>query len=155
MTRRTALNRRCALAVALVTLPLLAACDMGNDPPKAEAPKGAAAGGPPPPPPYQMRAELPGGDRLAAGRDGEALFSNRCGACHLTGGMGTNLITKQMIAAGRPPSDALLANRTDLNADYIRAVVRNGKMAMPRQTRVDVTDAELDAIAAWLTRTDR
>ncbi len=159
MTRVTTLRKRAALAVAMATLPLLAACGSGSEAPKAEAPKGGPAGaptgGPPPPPPYQMRAELPGGDRLAAGRDGEALFSNRCGACHLTGGMGTNLITKQMIAAGRPPADALLANRTDLNPDYIRSVVRNGKMAMPRQTRVDVTDAELDAIAAWLTRTDR
>lgn len=64
--------------------------------------------------------------------------------------MGTNLLTKQMIAAKRPPSDGLLANRTDLTADYVHTVVRNGKMAMPRLTRVDVTDAELAAIAAYL-----
>jgi mono/diheme cytochrome c family protein len=107
-------------------------------------------GGPPPIPPYQMRAELPGGNRLASTTDGAALFTNRCGACHLAGGMGTNLLTKQMIAAKRPPSDGLLANRTDLTADYVQSVVRNGKMAMPRLTRVDVTDAELAAIAAYL-----
>ena len=42
-------------------------------------------------PPYQMRAPLPDGDRLSIAKDGEALYSNRCGACHLAGGMGTRL----------------------------------------------------------------
>jgi mono/diheme cytochrome c family protein len=118
----------------------------------AEAPKPpeAAKGGPPPLPPYQMRAELPSGDRQSAGRDGEDLFSNRCGACHLAGGMGTNLLTKQRMAAGEPPENGLLANRKDLTASYVKSVVRNGKMAMPRLTQVDVTNAELDSIAAYL-----
>jgi mono/diheme cytochrome c family protein len=120
---------------------------------KADLPKqDMAKGGPPPPPPYQTRAEFPVGDRLASGRDGGALFSNRCGACHLAGGMGSNLLMKQRLAIGAPPETALLANRTDLRADYVRAVVRNGKMAMPRLTRVDVSDAELDAIATYLAR---
>ena len=110
----------------------------------------APAGGPPPPPPYQTRSQLPAGDRLAPGRDGAALFSNRCGVCHLSGGMGTNLLTKQRLAAGFPPENALLANRTDLTEGYVKAVVRNGKMAMPRLSRVEVTDAELDAIAHHL-----
>ena len=108
------------------------------------------AGGRPPVPPYQTRAAMPAGDRLAAGRDGAALFSNRCGVCHLIGGMGTNLLTKQRMAAGLPPESALLANRTDLTVGYVKAVVRNGKMAMPRLSRVEVTDAELDAIAHHL-----
>lgn len=129
--------------VVLLPLLLLAAC---NSP--AEPEKGGS--GPPAPPPYQMRAELPAGDRLAAQSDGEALFSNRCGACHLAGGMGTNLLTKQRIAAGEPPQNGLLANRTDLTADYVKSVVRMGKVAMPRLSRTEVTDSELDAIAAYL-----
>jgi mono/diheme cytochrome c family protein len=117
----------------------------------AAAPQPESRGGPPPgPPPYQMRAVLPAGDRLAGGGDGAALFSNRCGACHLAGGMGTNLLTKQRIAAGAPAESALLTNRSDLTQAYIRAVVRHGKLAMPRLTRVEVTDAELDAIAKYL-----
>ena len=115
-----------------------------------EAPAPAPAMGPPPPPPYQMREALPAGDRLSVGRDGAALFSNRCGACHLPGGMGTNLITKQRIAAGQPPETGLLANRKDLSQSYVKAVVRLGKLAMPPLTRVDVSDAELDAIAKYL-----
>ena len=54
--------------------------------------------------------------------------------------------------AGEPPEKGLLANRTDLTADYVKSVVRMGKVAMPRLTRVDVTDAELDAIAAYLAK---
>ena len=118
-------------------------------PPSSELAK-APPGGPPPPPPYQMRAPLPPGDRLAGGKDGTALFSNRCGACHLAGGMGTNLLTKQRMAAGEPPESGLLANRKDLTQTYVKAIVRHGKLAMPRLTRVEVTDAELDSIAKYL-----
>ncbi len=130
---------------AAIVLLALAACQQSEAPPKD-----AAKGGPPPLPLYQTRTAAPEGDRLAGGGGGAALFSNRCGACHLVGGMGTNLLTKQRIAAGETPDKGLLANRTDLTAGYVTAVVRNGKMAMPRQTRVDVTDAELQAIATYL-----
>ncbi len=110
----------------------------------------APAGAPPPVPPYQVRAPLPAGDRLTGGKDGAILFSNRCGACHLAGGMGTNLLTKQRMAAGEPPESGLLANRKDLTHTYVKVVVRRGKLAMPPLTRVEVTDAELDSIAKYL-----
>ena len=130
----------------IATLPL-AAC--GADGPAAD--KGGQAG-PPLPPPYEMRAPAPAGNRLAAGRDGEALYSNRCGYCHLAGGMGTNLLTVQRVALGEPPENGLLTNREDLTADYVETVVRSGKVSMPPQTRVDVTDAELASIAKYLAR---
>jgi mono/diheme cytochrome c family protein len=97
-----------------------------------------------------MRAVLPAGDRLAPGQDGAALFSNRCGACHLPGGMGTNMLTRQRVLAGEPPESGLLANRKDLTQSYVKVIVRRGKRAMPSLTRVEVTDAELDAIARFL-----
>lgn len=126
----------------------LAACG------KAQAPAKPAHSDAPPLSPYVMREEFPAGDRLADNRDGEALFSNRCGSCHLAGGMGTNLLTKQRLALGEPPENGLLANRRDLPAAYVVSVVRNGKMAMPRLSRVEVTDAELDAIAFYLAKGD-
>jgi mono/diheme cytochrome c family protein len=133
-----------------VLFALLAACGSdANDPQQmAKGPEG----GPPPPPPYQMRAELPSGDRLVGGKSGADLFSNRCGSCHLAGGMGTNILTMQRIAAGEPPETGLLTNRSDLTADYIKIVARDGKMAMPRISRVEATDAELDAIAKFLAK---
>ena len=44
----------------------------------------------------------------------------------------------------------LLVNRDDLVAGYVKSVVRAGKGAMPRLTAVDVTDSELELIAAYL-----
>ncbi len=84
------------------------------------------------------------------GKDGQALFSNRCGSCHLAGGMGTNMLTKLRVLAGDPPASGLLANRKDLTQTFVRTVVRQGIRAMPRLSRVEVTDAELDAIARYL-----
>jgi mono/diheme cytochrome c family protein len=139
--------------VLLIGLLAASVWSLAAPPPPAPA-KGLAgvpaSGGPPPIPPYQMRAPLPAGDRLAGGKDGAALFSNLCGACHLAGGMGTNLLTKQRMAAGEPPESGLLANRKDLTQTYVKVIVRRGKLAMPRLTRVEVTDAELDSIAKYL-----
>jgi len=133
--------RRVCFVAAMTMASALAA------PPTPPAPIGPPPG---PPPPYQMRAPLPAGDRLAGGKDGAALFSNLCGACHLAGGMGTNLLTKQRVILGEPAENGLLANRQDLTQNYVKIIVRRGRMAMPSLTRVEVTDAELDAIAAYL-----
>lgn len=108
------------------------------------------AGGPPPMPPYMLRPVAPQGDRLKPGGDGKVLFEVHCGYCHLAGGMGTNLLTKQQVMAGNAPDKGLLANRTDLTRDYVKAVVRMGKGAMPQQTKVDLTDPELEAVASYL-----
>jgi cytochrome c5 len=128
---------------------MLAALFMADTPSRA-VPQDNAKAGPPPLMLYQMRAPLPPGNRLTPGKDGGALFSNRCGSCHLAGGMGTNLLTKQRVKIGEPPEKGQLANRTDLTQSYVKYVVRNGKTAMPRLSRVEVTDAELDAIAKYL-----
>ena len=135
-------------ALALTAVVSLSACELVKKK-DDKAQQGPPAGGPPPLPPYQMRAEVSDADRLNPASEGAALFSHRCGACHLTFGMGTNLITARQAAAGQKPVP-LLADRTDLTADYVKAVARNGKGAMPRQTRVDVTDAELEKIATYL-----
>jgi mono/diheme cytochrome c family protein len=52
--------------------------------------------------------------------------------------------------AGQLP--ALLSERIDLAADYVKYLVRNGVSIMPRARKTEISDAELDAIAAYLTR---
>jgi mono/diheme cytochrome c family protein len=131
---------------ALIAALLLAGCSNKDDAGNATSAQAPVL----PVPTYQMRAELDVRNRLAASENGEALFSNRCGSCHLAGGMGTNLLTKQRISMGEPPENGLLVNRKDLNADYVMQVVRQGKIAMPRLSRVEVTDSELKAIALYL-----
>ena len=136
--------------IAIVAALALTGCKVVDTDNQAQANQAGAPAGPPPPPPHQMRAQMASGDRLNSAMSGEDLFSNRCGTCHLAWGMGTNLITNQQVAQGRPPSMGLLTNRDDLTADYVKSVARMGKGAMPRQTRVDVTDAELAKIATYL-----
>ncbi|MBA4354812.1 MAG: hypothetical protein C0409_08980 [Novosphingobium sp.] len=137
LTREASKMKRIVLAAALVAMGAVA---------YAQAP----TGGPPPMPPYMLRPVAPEGDRLKPGRDGKALFEAHCGYCHLVGGMGTNLLTKQQVMAGNTPDKGLLSNRDDLTADYVKTVVRMGKGAMPQQTKVDLTDPELDAVARYL-----
>lgn len=78
---------------------------------------------------------------------GKTLFHAKCGYCHLAGGTGTIMLGFRL---GK--DKALLENRTDLTADYIKHVARSGIGSMPRQTRIELPDSELDSIAAYLTR---
>ena len=86
-----------------------------------------------------------GADTPAA--DGQQLFERRCGVCHLQGQTGTTILARRL-----GPERALLAGRTDLAPEYIRQVVRAGLVNMPPLTRVELPDAELEAISAWLRR---
>jgi mono/diheme cytochrome c family protein len=87
----------------------------------------------------------------AAGPSGpspaEDLFNTHCGICHLEMGPGTIMLGRRL-----GPERALLNERLDLDAAYIKQVVRGGIGGMPPQTRVDLPDAQLDAVAAYLTR---
>ena len=78
---------------------------------------------------------------------GQQLFAHKCALCHAAGGTGT-LMLQRRLGQGR----ALLAERTDLQPAYISAIVRAGLNSMPALTRVEITDAQLDDIAAYLTR---
>jgi mono/diheme cytochrome c family protein len=110
----------------------------------------ALAAAPPPPQP-QPRSGPPGGPPPAAPApdpaSGAGLFASHCGICHFQMGPGTIMLGRRL-----GPEHALLAERTDLDPDYVKHVVREGIGGMPPQTRVDLTNVQLDAVAAWLTR---
>ncbi|MDQ2641730.1 MAG: cytochrome c [Pseudomonadota bacterium] len=75
------------------------------------------------------------------------LYDRHCGVCHREGQTGTVVLGRRLGA-----ERALLATRTDLTAPYVRQVVRSGLVNMPRLTRVELPDADLEAIASWLAR---
>jgi mono/diheme cytochrome c family protein len=77
------------------------------------------------------------------------IYTYECGYCHLPRGTGTAMLGRRL-----GEDSALLAEREDLEEDYVRFVVRNGIVSMPALTRVEVTDSELDAIVAFLTGQD-
>ena len=86
--------------------------------------------------------------RLRKPQAGKALFTERCGMCHQTNGMGVGLLSR------RPgdTSKGLLENRTDLSAAVVKVVVRNGIVNMPRISRAEVSDPQLAAIADYLSQ---
>jgi mono/diheme cytochrome c family protein len=88
-----------------------------------------------------------GGDAQADAARGKALFDVRCGICHAAGGTGTFMLGRRLGV-----ERALLAQRTDLTSTLVETVVRRGINGMPVFTRVELTDAELALVAAYLAR---
>lgn len=89
-----------------------------------------------------------GGAQAAEQQTGKTLFTERCGMCHQTNGMGVGILSRR-------PGDAskgLLEQREDLSAAVIRVVVRTGIGNMPRISRGEVSDPQLAAIADYLSR---
>lgn len=80
---------------------------------------------------------------------GRALFNESCSFCHGERGHATTLLAKRVGA-----ENAVLEKRTNLNSDLIRAVVRHGINSMPWYRRAELPDRDLDAIAAYLTRSN-
>lgn len=78
---------------------------------------------------------------------GKQLFGHICVYCHSPGVWGTNRLGKRL-----DKEHALLESRTDLSAAQIQTVVRNGIGSMPPLRKTELPDADVQAIAAYLTR---
>ena len=79
--------------------------------------------------------------------DGAALFGEKCGMCHRATGMGTGILARRMSA-----ELALLENRTDLQAEFVRTAVRKGFGVMFPISRGEVSDPQLDTLVAYLVK---
>ncbi|HKJ74980.1 MAG TPA: cytochrome c [Alphaproteobacteria bacterium] len=75
--------------------------------------------------------------------DGKALFHEKCAMCHEPNGMGTALLARRT-------KPAELTKRTDLTKDFVIQVARTGLGNMPAISRGEVSDPQLEAIAAYL-----
>ncbi|MFM1886260.1 MAG: hypothetical protein RL026_1417 [Pseudomonadota bacterium] len=85
---------------------------------------------------------------VAADNAGAMLYRQKCAICHAAGGPGTAALARRL-PAGVP---ALLEERNDLPPLLVRTVVRNGIGGMQRFTRIELTDAQLETVVAWLGR---
>jgi mono/diheme cytochrome c family protein len=77
-------------------------------------------------------------------------YSDACGTCHDRGGFAVRVLTDRLGA-----SQALIHQGTRLSPEAIRTIVRRGLGAMPAMSRIEVSDAELDRIVAYIGRASR
>lgn len=91
---------------------------------------------------------------------GREVFDQRCAACHgeipeeifgppfLPPMPGTQAL-RERLGDARP---AALEERADLTPEYVEAIVRNGLRSMPFFRPTEVSDEDLEALAAYLAR---
>ena len=87
------------------------------------------------------------------GSSGEQVFHRYCWECHGDGLDRPGTDALRVKYKGEVP--ARLDQRTDLNAAFVIATVRHGISVMPAVRKTEISDAELNAIAAYLTREKR
>jgi (+)-pinoresinol hydroxylase len=81
---------------------------------------------------------------------GYVQFQEYCSACHGKGVDKPGTLALQAKYKGEKP--AMLEERTDLSPQLVKLYVRNGITVMPFFRKTEINDADLDAIAAYLTR---
>jgi mono/diheme cytochrome c family protein len=80
-------------------------------------------------------------------------YQKFCSVCHGEGVGKPGTLALQAKYKGAVP--ALLDKRTDLTAAFVKTTVRNGISVMPFFRKTEISDADLDAIAAYLTRNNK
>ena len=83
---------------------------------------------------------------------GSEVYQQWCESCHGTGHGRSGTIALQAKYQGSIP--ALLVERTDLAPELTKSFVRSGIFAMPFFRKTEITDADLDALAAFLAPRD-
>lgn len=137
------MNKKLILAAGAA---LLAGCAgvavaQSGSAPAPSAPAAAPAAAPAPRPGMPQPITMA---RRPNATGGEALYVEKCIMCHGPNGMGTGLLQR----AGRP--QPLLEMRSGLPAAFYVAAARNGIGNMPAIPRGEVSDEEMQAIAAYL-----
>ncbi|NKJ42206.1 cytochrome c [Novosphingobium sp. SG720] len=77
------------------------------------------------------------------------VYRKWCADCHATP-TGPGSLALQRKYQGAVP--AILEQRSDLSPDYVRQVVRQGISFMPSFRKTEISDAELAAVATYLTK---
>jgi mono/diheme cytochrome c family protein len=89
--------------------------------------------------------------QAAPSADGHAVFQKWCAPCHDAGPYhgGTAGLAVKYRGTNENP---VLEQRTDLTPEFVKATVRTGVNAMPPFRRTEVSNAELDALAKFLSQ---
>jgi len=89
-------------------------------------------------------------DALAADPPGRKVFDKWCAPCHAPGPGHPGTQALDTLYHGTKPG--ALEQRNDLTASFITTIVRRGVYSMPFFRKTEIDDAELTALAAYLTR---
>jgi mono/diheme cytochrome c family protein len=83
---------------------------------------------------------------------GRVVYEHWCAPCHAPGisHPGTHALMVKYPGGRRASGD--IAEWTDLPASYVSFMVRHGISVMPQFRKTEITDAELAALAAYLSR---
>ena len=84
---------------------------------------------------------------------GYVQYQDYCSMCHGEGPGRPGTMALEAKYKGALP--ALLADRTDLTPQLIKMYVRQGISIMPIFRKTEISDADLEAIAAYLTRNNK
>ncbi len=143
-------------AVALLFACSLAACGGGEseESKTAEAsaavtaPEGEASAGEEAAAVTVAETNEPSSPRAArSARSGQDVFAAHCSHCHAPGDDHPGTM---QLGATRGADFAVLEERDNLTADYVKLIVRNGLNGMPPFKPTTITGEELDALAAYL-----
>lgn len=96
---------------------------------------------------------------------GYDVFQYHCASCHGAGDGGRSFIDHRILplkpgtaalqAKYKGELPALLERRTDLHPDVVSYFVRNGVSIMPQFRKTDISDADLNALGAYLSRNSK
>jgi mono/diheme cytochrome c family protein len=84
----------------------------------------------------------------AAEVSGKIVFDRWCIHCHDEGPGNAGTLR---LAIDRGEDRSVLEKRTDLSAQYVKAIVRNGINQMPGYRLLEISDEELEKLANYLT----
>jgi len=86
----------------------------------------------------------------AAAPSGQAVYEHWCAPCHAPGPGHPGTQSLQLKYAGKTP--AVLLERTDLAPEAVAVFVRQGVLLMAPFRKTEITDAQLQALTAYVTR---
>jgi mono/diheme cytochrome c family protein len=95
---------------------------------------------------------------LASGADeasiqkGEKVYTYWCATCHGEGALPGTVALQTKYKGAKP---ALLSERTDLIPAVTKTFVRHGVSIMPFFRKTEISDSDLDALAAYIARNNK
>jgi (+)-pinoresinol hydroxylase len=92
----------------------------------------------------------PAGAESPPAPSGNVVYEKWCAPCHDPGINHPG--THALMAKYQDTKPAVLLERTDLAASVVKHFVRHGISVMPQFRKTEISDAELDALAAFLSR---